>query len=193
MINGNLEYIISSLPYLSFNDTEEQRSHVFSILKKYYGTSVEEQDFITVLDQEASKFLTPKAYHLFQQINLKSIHEQVFQQSKNKVLVEFSKFSFKLKADLMELRRSRKNGSESTTSKNIRFHNIPKSPLDAEIHLIKLQWDYLEELAIEHYADFTTLIIYKLKLLLLLRWWNFDQKKGFDNFTTISKMVEYGE
>tara|TARA_R110002049_G_scaffold1113_2_gene8206 strand:- start:12872 stop:13453 length:582 start_codon:yes stop_codon:yes gene_type:complete len=192
MISGNLEYIISSLPYLSFNDTEEQRSHVFSILEKYYGSSVEHHHIITVLDQEAAKFLVPEAYYLFQQINLSNIHEEVFQRNKNKVLSEFSKFVYTLKTDLMELRRSRKNESESNSIKNSRFDSIPKGPLDAEIYLLKLQWDYLEERSIEHYTDFSALVIYKLKFLLLLRWWSFDQKKGFDNFITISKSVEHG-
>lgn len=192
MISGNLEYVISSLPYLSFNDSEEQQSRVFSILEKYYGSSVEEQDYISVLDKEAAKFLEPRAYGLFQQINLNNIHEEVFQQSGNKVLSKFSKSVFKLKTDLMALRRFRKTNSESPSIKNSRFDAIPESPLEAEIHLIKLQWDYLETLSIGHYSDFSALVAYKLKFLLLLRWWSFNQKKGYDNFTTISKLVAYG-
>ncbi|MBV7270628.1 DUF2764 family protein [Winogradskyella luteola] len=192
MISGNLEYIISSLPYLSFNDTKEYRNHVLSILEKYYGTSVNEHHLINTLDQEASKFLAPKAYHLFKQINLSDIHKEIFQQSSNKFLSEFSKFVFRLKTDLLELRRSRKNEPESTLSKSDLWGSIPQSPLEAEIHLIKLQWDYLEECSIGHYADYSALVIYKLKFLLLLRWWSFDQKKGFDNFITISKLAEYG-
>jgi len=192
MISGNLEYIISSLPYLSFNDTEEQRSHILSILEKYYGFSIDSQRIVTVLDQEAGKFLSSKMFLLFQQINLSSIHDKGFQKSKNEILAAFSKFTFRLKTDLLELRRSRKNDSESISSKNSRFVDIPESPFEAEIYLIKLQWDYLEELSFGHYADFSALVVYKLKLLLLLRWWSFDQNRGFDNFITISKKVEHG-
>jgi hypothetical protein len=192
MISGNLEYIISSLPYLSFSDTEEQRSYVLSILEKYYGYSIDDQCIETVLDQEVGKFLSPKMFLLFQQINLSSIHGESFQKSKNEILVAFSMFTYKLKTDLLDLRRSRKNESEPTSSKNSRFEDIPESPLDAEIYLIKLQWDYLEELSFGHYADFSALVVYKLKLLLLFRWWSFDQNRGLDNFITISKIVEYG-
>jgi hypothetical protein len=136
--------------------------------------------------------LTPKNQLLFQNINLNHIHADVFQQSNIKVLGAFSKFVYTLKTDLMKLRQSRKNTSESSVLKHSRFENIPKSPLDAEMYLIKLQWDYLEELSFGHYTDFSALIIYKLKLLLLLRAWGFDEKTGFDNFITISKLTEHG-
>jgi hypothetical protein len=192
MLSGNLEYIMSSLPYLSFNDREEQRSHVVSILGKYHGSSIDGQRIETILDQEAGKFLSSKMFLIFQQINLSSIHDESFQKSKNEILAAFSKFTYRLKTDLLELRRSRKNESESTSSKNSRFEDIPESPLDAEIYLIKLQWDYLEELSIGYYTDFSALVVYKLKLLLLLRWWSFDQNKGLDNFIKISKTVEHG-
>lgn len=192
MISGNLEYIISSLPYLSFNDTEEQRSHVVSILEKYFGFSIDSLSIETILDQEAGKFLSPKMVLLFQEINLTNIHDESFQKSKNEIIAAFSKFTYRLKTDLLELRRFRKNESESTSSKNGRFEGIPESPLEAEIYLIKLQWDYLEELSFGHYTDFSALVVYKLKLLLLLRWWSFDQNRGFDNFITISKTVEHG-
>jgi hypothetical protein len=192
MISGNLEYIISSLPYLSFNDREEQRSHVLSILEKYFGPSIDHQRVETILDQEAGKFLSPKMFLLFQQINLSDIHDESFQKSKNEILAGFSKFTHRLKTDLLGLRRSRTKGSESTSSKNGRFEGIPESPLEAEIYLIKLQWDYLEELSFGHDTDFSALVVYKLKLLLLLRWWSFDQNRGFDNFIAISKKVEHG-
>ncbi len=61
MITGDLEYVMSSLPYLSFQDTDEERSKVFSILKKYAAPSEAEKGIIVILEEEARKFLNPKA------------------------------------------------------------------------------------------------------------------------------------
>ncbi|MGB5663299.1 hypothetical protein [Eudoraea sp.] len=191
MITGNLEYMMSSLPYLSFQDTAEERSKVFSILKKYANPSELGKDIITILDEEASKFISANAYRLFQQIDLATIHAEAFQKSKNKILGAFSKYVYSLKRDIEQLRISRKNGLESTTKKPS-LPLVPGTPLEEEIQLLKWQWDKLEELSIGHYADFGALVIYKLKLLLLLRWWGFDQEQGFANFLNSTKKTEHG-
>lgn len=188
MITGNLEYLVSSLPYLSFQDTEEVRSRVFSILGKYAGPSEEEKSLIAVLDDEASKFLTPSACNFLRQINLETIHDTKFQQSKNSTLSAFSKFVFALKEEIRLLRISRKNGLDLPSSKKRYTPITPGTPLDEEIQLLKLQWDKLEALSVGYYADFGALVIYKLKLMLLLRWWGFDMDKGFGVFVqTIKK------
>ncbi len=187
MITGNLEYVMSSFPHLSFQDTDEERSRVFSIFKKYAGTSEEQKSIIAILDSEAGKFLTPKAFRVVQQLNLERIHEEVFQKSKHKVLAAFSSFMYTLKKDLYQLRISRKNNAGTSPSKKPVLPLVPGTPLEEEIQLLKWQWDKLEALSIGHYSDFSALVLYKLKLLLLLRWWGFDQKQGFDNFLNITK------
>ena len=145
-----------------------------------------------IIDGEARKFLNPKAYRVFQQIDLNTIHSDAFQKSKNKVLGAFSKYMYSLKRDIEQLRISRKNGLESTTKKpSLPF--VPGNPLEEEIQLLKWQWDKLEELSIGHYADFGALVIYKLKLLLLLRWWGFDKEQGFANFLNRQKRLNMAD
>lgn len=191
MITGDLEYMISSLPYLTFQDTDEERSKVFSILEKYASSSESGKNLIPLLDAEAKKFLAPKAYRIFEQIDLETIYSASFQKSKNQELAAFSTYMYSLKKDIRQLRISRKNGVESATKK-ASMPLIPGNPLEEELQLLRWQWDKLEALSIGHYADFGALVIYKLKLLLLLRWWGFDQEKGFEKFLNSTKMTEDG-
>ncbi len=192
MIAGNLEYLMSSLPYLSFQDTVEERSKVFSILKKYTNPSESEKDIIAILEDEAHKFLSPSAYRTFQQIDFSTIYSDAFRKSKNKVLAAFSNYMYALKRDIQQLRISRKDGTSTSAAKKQALPLVPGTPLEEEIQLLKWQWDKLEELSIGHYADLGALSIYKLKLLLLLRWWGFDPEQGFDNFLDSTKKTEDG-
>lgn len=187
MITGNLEYVMSSFPHLSFQDSDEERLRVFSILRKYAGPLAEEKSIIAILDHEASKFLTSRASFIFQQITLEDIHKEVFQHSKNKVLSAFSTYVHRLKKDIEQLRISRKKNLDASMAKKLPLSLTPGTPLEEEIQILKMQWDKLDGLSIGRYTDFGALIIYKLKLLLLLRWWSFDQKIGFDNFLHITK------
>lgn len=187
MITGNLEYLVSSLPYLSFQDTEEIRSRASSILGKYAGPSGEEQSLIDILDDEAEKFLTPSTYDLLRQINLSTIHNTTFRQSENSVLAAFSEYAFLMKEEIKLLRISRRNDPNQPLSKKRSLPITPGTPLDEEIQLLKFQWDKLEALSVGHYTDFGALVIYKLKLMLLLRWWSFDMDKGFGIFVQTTK------
>ncbi|WP_422081603.1 hypothetical protein [Ulvibacterium sp.] len=187
MITGNLEYVMSSFPHLYFQDSDEERLRMFSILRKYAGPSGEEKSIIAILDEEAGKYLTSRESRTLQQITLEDIHMEIFQRSNNKVLSAFSAYVHRLKRNIEQLRISRKKRVETTMAKKQPLPFTPGTPLEEEIQILKMQWEKLDGLSIGHYTDFGALIIYKLRLLLLLRWWGFDQKKGFDNFLDITK------
>jgi len=192
MIAGNLEYLMSSLPYLSFQDTEEARSKVHSVLKKYAGSSEGEKNTIEILDEEAQKFLNPENYQFFQKIGLDTIHSENFRNHRNKVLAEFSTYMHNLKESVRQLRIFRKNSGEGSRPETPPLPLEPGTPLEEEIQLLKWQWYKLEELSLGHYSDFGALAIYKLKLLLLERWWSFDQEQGFAIFLNATKMTPHG-
>ncbi|HKL89794.1 MAG TPA: hypothetical protein VJ880_01295 [Allomuricauda sp.] len=192
MIAGNLEYLMNSLPYLSFQDTEEARSKVRSLLKRYAHPSEGEKNTLTILNEEAKKFLTPKDYHLFEHIHLSTIHSEHFQHSENKVLAEFSTYMQDLKENIGRLRIFRKISEKTSTTKKPPLPLEPGTPLEEEIQLLNWQWKKLEELSLGHYTDFGALVIYRLKLLLLERWWSFDQEQGFVNFLNATKMTPHG-
>lgn len=187
MIAGNLEYLMASLPHLTFQDTIEERSKVLSLFQKYGYSPEETKAIIVILEEEASKFLSKKSRELFQKIDLKTIHSGTFQKSNNKGLAAFSKYMNMLKSDLQQLRISRKDGENLSNTKQPTLPLLSGTPLEEELQLLQWQWNTLEELSIGHYANFEALCLYKLKLLLLLRWWSFDEKTGFDHFLNLTK------
>jgi hypothetical protein len=187
MIAGNLEYIMSSLPHLTFEDREEERFRVLSIFKKYALPGAEDDKPVVILDDLAMNYLSPSSFQKFRQIDLRSIHSEFFQKSKNSVLAAFSSYVLWLKSEIRQLRLSRKKSMEAPSVKNALLPLNPGDPLEEEVQLLKWQWNKLEDLSIGHYSDFEALCAYKLKLLILLQWWSFDQEKGFGYFLKITK------
>ncbi|MEO1262455.1 MAG: DUF2764 family protein [Bacteroidota bacterium] len=186
MIGGTYEYLISSLPDLSFQNTEESKRKVIDLLKKYAGSPLEQLSAVEILDSEAQKFLPVSTFNIFQKINLKNIHEERFQKNKSKVLSNFSTFSFELKKELKTWRTS-KNRSEKKAEKNNPGKIIMGgTPLEQEIQIMKYQWQKLEEFSAGHFSDLEAVFTYKIKLLILLRWWSFDSKKGYAKFSKMT-------
>ena len=182
MINGNLEYLMSSLPNLSFQNSEGSRSKVFFILNAYASSSDKSNDMVAILDDEAEKFLSSKQFSVFQEIRLHDIHKEVFQNTNNLILTTFSKYDFQLKQEIKLFRIAQKSNDNSNKTQFEMIDGLSENPLEAEIQVLQLQWNKLELLSIGHYDDFSALIIYRLKLQLLLRWWSFDANKGFEIF-----------
>ncbi len=182
MIGGTLEYLMNSLPHLSFQDTSEVRDRVLGLLQKYKGDTVEELSPVEVLEKEAQKFLPASRFDAFREIDLKNIHRAAFQKDKSKVVSAFAKFDLNLKKDIRAWQISQ-NDKEKKVVKNKLEKMIGEgNPLEKEIQIMKYQWDKLEDLSTDHFADFEALITYKLKLLILLRWWSFNQEKGLERF-----------
>lgn len=186
MISGNLEYLMSSLPYLTFQNNVELRSQISALFAKYAGDQGKSEDLVQILEREAGKFLPSHKNSLFHRINLQNIHELAYRQSGDPVLARFATYRYQLKQGVAQLRRARRQGQDKPAKEKVHIIT-PGNPLEEEVQLLKLQWDELEEISIGHYADFSALIAYKLKLLLLLRWWGFEMETGAKVFSEITK------
>jgi len=191
-MTGNLEYLMSSLPDLSFQNEEDTEEKVTSLLKKYADASEGETSLVAILNNEAAKFLSPNESQLFQEINLEKIHNNTFQKRKSKVLSEFSSYVFKLKKQVEQLRLFRKSNENQRGENKKGIQITPGNPLEEEKQLIKFQWEKIEAISTGHYADFEALISYKLKLMLLVRLWSFKAEKGFGIFEKSINIEEYG-
>jgi len=187
MIQGNLEYLMSSLPHLTFNDSDEVRKRVNSILSKYAGAAREGYDLIDILDFEAEKFLSASSSAIYQSIALEDIHETNFRNSSNAVLAEFANWMHWLKNEIAELRNARRQKLKQTDQRKRALPIEQGTPLQEEVQLLRLQWNKADELAVGHNSDFSELVTYKLKLMILLRWWSFDKKRGIETFQEITK------
>jgi hypothetical protein len=191
MLSGNLEYLMSSLPHLQFTNAVEYTNRVHKIFKAYI-LSEEASSPIDILNLEASKYLSSEKEQLFHNIELDTIHNAEFQKSKYTVLSGFSKFNLNLKTQLKSFRDSRKESPE-TTNKTLNPITLEEAnPLEQEIKIVKLQWQEVELLAIGHFSDFDALISYKIKLLLMQRWWSFNEKVGYETYLDLIKTRDDG-
>ena len=186
MISGNLEYLVSSLPGLTFQNTAEKRERVFGLLHTYAGAAAKDLSLLEILDIEAQKFLSPSTFEVFEKINLRNIHEPEFQESKSIVLSSFSKFSHELKEDIRRWRISHNDHEEKSPKSKVGKIIGQGTPLEKEIQIMKYQWEKLEEISVGHFANAEALTTYKIKLMILLRWWSFHAEKGFENFVQMT-------
>lgn len=191
MLSGNLEYLISSLPQLQFNNTVEDKQRVHSIFQAYSMTDGE-IDMISVLEAEASKYLPTQKSILFNQISLDTLDHREFQRQSNPVLAGFSNFLLDLKENIKALRLSRQQDLATVSKYSDALQLKPGNPLEEELQLLELQWNQIETLSISHFSDFSALVAYKLKLLLLKRFWSFDETEGFIRYSQFIKTTENG-
>jgi len=186
MISGNLEYLMTSLPYLKFQNDREEKKRVLNTLSHYSNLNEDELKSVSILEHMAEPYLSKKDYQIFKAVDLQNIHRSDFRKNRIGVLSEFASYRLSLKENIEQLRLSRQEQTASTVESNTIFEGLIGSPLDNEIYLMKRQWDKLEQLSVEHYSDFSALLIYKLKLLLLERYWSFNQERGFKIFLDLT-------
>jgi hypothetical protein len=187
MIGGTLEYLMSSLPNLTFRNTDEAQRRVLGLLRSYAGEAAKNLTPAQLLDREARKFLSARDFAVFQQLNLKNSHQAVFRKGQNKVLAAYSAFSLELKLAIKEWRTLNGANDQSASPHDLAAIIGAGNPLEKEVRIMKYQWDTLEELSIGHFADVEALFTYKIKLLILQRWWSFDREKGFKRFLKMTQ------
>lgn len=176
MIPGDLEYLISSLPNVSFQNTEEAKRQVFTVFSRYNSRECSIDDIIPALNIEAGKFISGNELALFENISLYNITDDSFRKSTNSTVSEFAEFNYELRTRIKNLRENRRNAKSGQSDDSGLLS--PGNPLEEEVQLMKLQWNKLNELEIEHFADLSALVVYKLKLMILTRWWSFNAEQG---------------
>ncbi|MEZ4987864.1 MAG: DUF2764 family protein [Saprospiraceae bacterium] len=182
--NGNLEYLMSSLPYLRWQVATDKQ--VIDLLAQYASVDTEHADPMQILETEASKYLSAEKSMLFQSIRLEHIHQPIFQLPALGRIAQFSHFDATLRQQIATLRLARRANQQQGANQSLPRIITPGSPLQEEMQLLRLQWDKLEELAIGHYADWDALVVYKLKLMILQRLWSFDSLRGMDVFKRLT-------
>lgn len=186
-MSGTYEYLMSSLPNLSFQNSNEQRQRVVELLKKYAGQASEHLSIQQIINEEAGKFLPVSVYKIFEDISLNSIHEERFQKQKIKVLSHFSIISNEIKSVINIWRSSPDENEKKGAKKKLDTIVGDGTPLEKELQLMKYQWNKVEEYSTGHFTDLEAIFAYKIKLLILLRMWSFDAEKGFATFNRVTK------
>jgi hypothetical protein len=191
MMPGNLEFIMSSLPYLSFPPSQEELARIARVLYQYDNTGQRDKSLVEILEEEAGRYLNKEQQRLFNAITLANLHREEFRDSANKTLSKYARFTFDLKDRIRHLRSLRK-GRPQQESKILPLPLEPGDPLREEIRLMSLQWEELERHTIGHYADFSALVSYKIKLQILERYWQFNPQRGMEIFRSITKRAADG-
>lgn len=180
MIGGDLEFLMSSLPHLTFNDQLEYRKNIYELFRQYSG--IDEQAFHPIhgLNTEASKYLSSSSYKLFESLDLKTIHTDPFRNHSNAFIAQLGSFMHQLKTDLMKWRKQRAESEihDQELAKMLSQGNVLKT----EVELLKFQWLKVEDLSSGSFTDLVSLMAYKIKLMILLRWWSFDHDAGHKLF-----------
>jgi len=188
MISGDLEYLMTSLPYLTFNASEESKKAVSDCLRKYSDQGMGDLTLDRLLDIEAAKYLSRQRTNFFKEITLDQLHKDNLVNSDLPLLAGFSRYVAGLRDELKILRIARREADDPIAIERLPSPIKTGNPLEEEIRILELQWDRIEALSSMHFSNFSALVAYKLKLMLLLRLWSFDQNKGYEIFVKTTNL-----
>ena len=159
-------YLVSSLPLLKFAERPFLTKEEFIIEARKW---LEDADFIILSKADINNFLehkkdipTLKKYKKFEL----SLREELASYRK----VRIKKVEYKIRKDLSDIIQDNKN------------------PLEIEIGLLFLRWEFLNEEEVGHFFDLSFLIIYYLKLQILERLFSFDKEKGKERLEAYSSV-----
>ncbi len=192
MIGGSLEYLLCSLPYLTFEDSDQAKQRVLDLFDQYGGQAAGVLGPVEILEREAQKFLSAPAFDLFEKISLENIHHVTMQKSRSRILSAFARCTSELKREIGEWRKAARRGDKQALPRSLAGQIGTGTPLEKEVRIMKHQWDMLEELSAGHFSDLDALITYKIKLMLLLRWWSFGAAQGMERFIRTTQTTAYG-
>jgi len=137
---------------------------------------------------EAGKWMSGRELKSLSKADLNSL---IPDHSAPLIFREYQQFEIELRRRTAVLRRREKEGNEPKVSDRLDQVLSEGNPLDKEIGLLKLRWDFLEDLEQGHYFDLEFLIVYYLKLQVLTRVFTFDKEQGTKVFDSVCE-VKHG-
>jgi len=152
-------YIVSQLPMLFFGKE----------------TSITKDVFL----EEARKWMSDSE---FDKLSSADVNNFSVSKKDSRVLQQYKNFESGLRSDIASWRDAQKRDLDykpTTFSPSILKEG---NPLEAELKLMEIRWNFLDELEREHDFDLGTLILYYLKLQLLQRFFTFDKEQGLNKF-----------
>jgi hypothetical protein len=159
-------YLVSSLPTIYFDKQPEISINSFL--------------------QEAEKWLTIRDYKIISGL---SINDVTADKSDPRLSYSYKKFEYQLRSDLAGWREA-KHINIDYKPVYISLALITEGdPLEVEINLLKLRWDFLDARQHEHHFDLEYLLIYYLKLQILYRLAQFNKEKGIEMYQKICRTL----
>ena len=128
---------------------------------------------------EAKKWLTPEEFLILEKLDFKGTKLHGSEPEPVKKYINFEK---ELREELVAWREGRDEGTEHKPS----LFNVgllkEGTPLDREKNLLKLRWDFIEELQAGRYFDYAALLFYALKLQIVEKLDEYDSDLGMEKF-----------
>jgi hypothetical protein len=152
-------YLIAQLPTLTFG--------------KEPGLTIDRFLF------EAEKWLGVGDYKALRSIDISSV---TIKKGDPSDLKTYKKFEYALRMDIAAFREAQQKETDFKPSTFPVSAIKEGNPLDIETRFMEFRWQFLDEMEREHHFDFTKIIVYFLKLLLLQRYFSFDKDKGLKKF-----------
>jgi len=128
---------------------------------------------------EAEKWLSAKDFRLLSQVD---INDFSLAGKFPPTLLNYKRFESSLRDDIFNWRLAKQNNQDY---KPVSFPvSVIKegNPLEIELKLMKLKWDFIDEMEHEHHFDLGFIILYYLKLQILRRLFTFNKEKGLEKF-----------
>lgn len=136
--------------------------------------------------EEAQKWFCPKDVAVLEGIDLDSFS---LQPQDPPLMAQYKGFESALRREIAQYRRERKDQGEYKFSGDLSGNVLEGNPLEKEKKLLRIHWDFIDEIAQGHYFDLAFFIAYFLKLQILERLEVFNKEHGKEKFTQICEVT----
>ena len=136
---------------------------------------------------EAEKWLTEREMAALNEVK---INRYTASGKDHPVYMKILQYEHLIRTDVAKWREAQKNDLDYKPSAIPAALLKEGTPLDAEMKLMRLRWDYIDEMMREHHFDFGYLILYYIQLQLLQRFFTFDKERGLEKFQKLYEVNE---
>lgn len=133
---------------------------------------------------EAKKWLSNKDFSILSPVSINDFYSQ---DQDPVVLKTYKDFELTLREALASLRKLNTN-QELKLSVDLSLNLAEGNPLEVEVKLLSLRWQFIENLESGHIFDLEALILYFLKLQILKRLFTFNKEAGTAVFDKLSEV-----
>lgn len=134
---------------------------------------------------EAGKWLSPMDYSVLAAVNMQEVDRTGV---RNKVLRDYQKFEFSLRDDIARWRSGQKSGGEYKPAMFPASLIKEGNPLQIEVKLLRVRWNYIDEVERDHHFDLEFLVLYFLKLQILQKLTTFNKERGLQTFKNLCEV-----
>jgi hypothetical protein len=135
--------------------------------------------------EEAQNWMDAKDYQVLSQVDMNDFDVK---KKINQVFDDYKFFENKIRSDIALWREAQKRDQEYKPS-NFPVSTIKEgTPLEIEVRLMEMRWQFIDELEREHHFDLGYLILYYLKLQILQRYFIFNKEEGLKKFQKLCEV-----